>query len=103
MKTTVKSSPPGARQPVQRKVAPLRVFLQPCEEGGFTATCAQVPGAISEGETEEEAVENLMDAVKCVLEVTKEMTAERLLSYRSHRGKNAAPLKPKLKELCEAR
>ena len=31
----------------------------PCEEGGFTAFCPQIKGAISQGETQEEAIENL--------------------------------------------
>jgi predicted RNase H-like HicB family nuclease len=32
---------------------PLTVILEPAEEGGFTAYFAEVPGAISEGETED--------------------------------------------------
>jgi len=32
---------------------PLTVIFEPAEEGGFTAYIAEVPGAISEGETED--------------------------------------------------
>jgi predicted RNase H-like HicB family nuclease len=49
--------------------------LIPCEEGGFTAICNEIPGAISEGETEEEALENLKDATLGVLALQAEMTS----------------------------
>jgi predicted RNase H-like HicB family nuclease len=41
----------------------LTAILEPAEEGGFTATLAEIKGVISEGETEEEALENLIDAL----------------------------------------
>ena len=103
MKTIVKSPPPlGSRQSAQRKTPSLHAILSPCEEGGFTAVCREIPGAISEGDTKEEAIENLMDAIKCVLEVTNDMTAERVRSYFLHLGQNARPIKSKMMDLCEA-
>lgn len=45
------------------------VTLTPAEEGGFVAQCVEVPGAISEGDTKEEALENITDAIGRVLEV----------------------------------
>jgi predicted RNase H-like HicB family nuclease len=36
-------------------------------DGGFVADCPQLPGAMSQGETEQEALENLADAVDGIL------------------------------------
>lgn len=48
------------------------VILEPQEEGGFTARCLELPGAISQGETKEEALENIKEAIELVLEVLRE-------------------------------
>ena len=76
------------------RITPFRPQLTatviPCEEGGFTAFCPQIKGAISEGETEEEAVENLKDAIAGVLAVNAEMTEECISSYRPQSGAGAA-------------
>lgn len=46
----------------------LRVSVEPdLVDGGFIAECLDVPGAMSQGETEEEALENLVDAVQGVV------------------------------------
>jgi predicted RNase H-like HicB family nuclease len=44
-------------------MGPLTVILEPAEEGGFTAYIAEVPGAISEGATEAEAISMVLDAL----------------------------------------
>jgi predicted RNase H-like HicB family nuclease len=36
-------------------------------DGGFVAECPTIPGAMSQGETEEEAVEGLIDAVQSIV------------------------------------
>lgn len=41
----------------------LTIVFEPCEEGGYTAYVVEVPGAISEGETIEEAREMVLDAL----------------------------------------
>jgi len=46
----------------------LQVVLEPSEEGGFTATVPALPGCISEGETREEALRNIEEAVLLYLE-----------------------------------
>jgi len=48
------------------------VILEPQEEGGFTARCVELPGAISQGETKTEALENIKEAIGLVLEVLRE-------------------------------
>lgn len=41
----------------------LTMIFTPCEEGGFFAQFAEIPSVFSEGETQEEAKENLWDAL----------------------------------------
>lgn len=41
----------------------LTIVFEPAEEGGFTAYIVEVPGAISEGDTVEEAREMVLDAL----------------------------------------
>ena len=42
------------------------------DEGGFWATCLEVPGANGQGETRDECLQNLGDAVKLILELNEE-------------------------------
>lgn len=42
------------------------------DEGGFWATCLEVPGANGQGETREECLENLADAVRLLLETERD-------------------------------
>ena len=44
------------------------VVLTPQEEGGYTVQCLELPGAISQGETTEEAVNNIKEAIELVIE-----------------------------------
>ncbi|MDQ1265455.1 MAG: Type toxin-antitoxin system HicB family antitoxin, partial [Bacteroidota bacterium] len=44
----------------------------PCEEGGFTAYIKELRGVISEGETIEEARENVLDALSLMLDTERE-------------------------------
>lgn len=46
----------------------LRVVLEPSDEGGFTVYVPSLPGCISEGETEEEALANIQEAIELYLE-----------------------------------
>ncbi len=42
------------------------------DEGGFWATCLEVPGANGQGETQEECLRDLSSAVRLVLELNEE-------------------------------
>ncbi len=42
------------------------MLIHPSEEGGFWATCPEVPGANGQGETEEEAEQDLQAAIQLV-------------------------------------
>ena len=46
----------------------LQVVLEPSEEGGFTASVPSLPGCISEGETRDEALRNIREAIELYLE-----------------------------------
>ena len=46
----------------------LRVLLEPSDEGGFTATVPALPGCISEGDSREQALANIQEAIELYLE-----------------------------------
>lgn len=46
----------------------LQVVLVPSDEGGFTASVPSLPGCVSEGETREEALANIREAIELWLE-----------------------------------
>jgi predicted RNase H-like HicB family nuclease len=46
----------------------LQVVLEPSEEGGFTASVPSLPGCISEGDTREDALLNIREAIELYLE-----------------------------------
>ena len=42
----------------------VKAVFEPAEEGGFTVYVPSLPGCISEGDTLEEAVENIVEAME---------------------------------------
>ena len=46
----------------------LRVVLEPSDEGGFTAVVPALPGCVSEGNSREEALANIQEAIHLYLE-----------------------------------
>jgi len=46
----------------------LKVILEPSDEGGFTVYAPSLPGCISEGNTKEEALENIKEAIELYIE-----------------------------------
>jgi len=53
----------------------LRVVLEPSEEGGYTVTVPALPGCISEGDTKEEALRNIREAIELYLEPVEDDTS----------------------------
>ncbi len=53
------------------------IVLEPQEEGGYTVRCLELPGAISQGETKEEALANIKEAIGLLLEVLSQDPAAR--------------------------
>ena len=52
----------------------LKVVLEPSDEGGFAVYVPALPGCISEGETEEEALRNIKEAIELYLEPAEDDT-----------------------------
>jgi len=50
----------------------LRVVLEPSDEGGYTVYVPALPGCISEGDTREEAVANIREAIELYLELIED-------------------------------
>ena len=46
----------------------LKIILEPSEEGGYTAIVPSLPGCISEGDTKEEVLKNIREAIELYLE-----------------------------------
>ena len=46
----------------------IKIILEPSEEGGYTAIVPSLPGCISEGNTREEALKNIREAIELYLE-----------------------------------
>jgi len=51
----------------------LKVLLRPDpEDGGFNVSCPAIPGCHSQGDTEEEAIKNIKEAITGCLAVLNE-------------------------------
>jgi predicted RNase H-like HicB family nuclease len=46
----------------------LTAIIEAASEGGFCAVCAEVPGANGQGDTVEQAKQNLCDAIRLIFE-----------------------------------
>ncbi len=46
----------------------LRVVFEPSDDGGYTTYVPSLPGCISEGDTREEALRNVKEAIELYLE-----------------------------------
>lgn len=52
------------------------------EDGMFVVECPSIPGCVSQGKTEQEAIENIKDAIKQCLEVRAERGIPLTISMR---------------------
>jgi len=50
----------------------LPVTISPGEDGWIIVECPVIPGCISQGKTEDEAITNIKEAIKLCLEVRRE-------------------------------
>ncbi len=46
----------------------LQIVLEPSEDGGYTAFVPALPGCVTEGDTREEALDHLREAIELYLE-----------------------------------
>jgi predicted RNase H-like HicB family nuclease len=69
------------------------VIFEHQDEGSYTVRCLELPGAISQGETKEDALVNIKEAIGLVLEV---------LGQDLIAPSNAEILKVELADVCRA-
>jgi predicted RNase H-like HicB family nuclease len=50
------------------KIMRLKIILEPSDEGGYTVYVPSLPGCISEGDSKEEALSNIKQAIELYLE-----------------------------------
>ncbi|MBA3549318.1 MAG: type II toxin-antitoxin system HicB family antitoxin [Nannocystis sp.] len=50
----------------------LPVILRPGEDGWIVAECPVIPGCISQGQTRQEALDNIREAIELCLETREE-------------------------------
>ena len=50
------------------KVLDFKVMLEPEPDGGYVVTCPTLPGCYSQGDTLDEALENIREAIDLCLE-----------------------------------
>ena len=46
----------------------IKVVIEPSDEGGYTVYAPSLPGCISEGDTKEEALANIKEAIELYME-----------------------------------
>ena len=63
----------------------ITVILEKQEEGGYTVYAPSLPGCISEGDTKEEALKNIKEAIELYLEAD----TNDLITYSGERTKIA--------------
>ncbi|PIS13248.1 MAG: hypothetical protein COT67_02715 [Candidatus Tagabacteria bacterium CG09_land_8_20_14_0_10_41_14] len=57
---------------MKNKLSFYQIVVEPCEEGGFFATCPLLQGCHAEGETFGEAIDNIKDVIQAHLDVRQE-------------------------------
>lgn len=57
---------------VEVKGRKFRVLLREEAEGGYSAQCVELPGAISQGESRKQAIANIREAIEGYLEAFPE-------------------------------
>ena len=61
----------------------LKIVLEPSDEGGYTVYVPSLPGCISEGDTVDDAIANIREAIELYLEpVEGDVTAEEGVEVR---------------------
>lgn len=58
------------------------IIIKDDTEGGYIGMCRELPEAKSQGETLDELLENMKDAIRLTLEVRREDQARRLAGHR---------------------
>ena len=81
----------------------VTVILEPEEDGGYSVHCPSLPGCSSQGDTPEEALANIQEAISGVLKVrqqegisppkeTPEIVTEEIRQILAERAEDGLPL-----------
>jgi len=54
------------------KICDFKILLEPDETGGYVVTCPSLPGCYSQGDTIDEAIGNIKEAIMTCLEDMQE-------------------------------
>ena len=73
--------------------AEFTAIIEPAPEGGYWAICPEVPGANGQGETIEEAKNNLREAVELILEARRQDILGGLPVRVRSKGENSGELR----------
>lgn len=65
------------------------IIIEKNENGWYTGQCEQIPEAISQGATIEELKENMVDAIKMVLDYKREETRNHYQGRKTFRRRVA--------------
>ncbi|MBN1646760.1 MAG: type II toxin-antitoxin system HicB family antitoxin [Spirochaetales bacterium] len=60
-----------------------KAIIESCEEGGFSAYIPSLPGCVSEGETYEECLSNIKEAMELYIETAQEL-GKTILEDKAH-------------------
>jgi predicted RNase H-like HicB family nuclease len=60
----------------ERRIMRLTAVFEPAPEGGYSCFVEEIPAAISQGETLDEARANLLDALRLVVEAQRELAEQ---------------------------
>jgi predicted RNase H-like HicB family nuclease len=60
-----------ARKSLKKKIYQFTAIFEKNKDGGYTVTVPSLPGCISEGDTFDEALKNIKEAIVLYLEVMK--------------------------------
>jgi predicted RNase H-like HicB family nuclease len=60
-----------AKKSLKKKIYQFTAIFEKNEDGGYTVTVPSLPGCISEGDTFDEALKNIKEAIVLYLEVMK--------------------------------
>jgi Uncharacterized conserved protein len=87
LKGVVKNFTEERKYPVNVKGQKYEVILHPATEGGYWVECPSLPGCASQGDSKEEALDMIKDAIRGHLEILKEN--EKLQAKKHQRAKVA--------------
>ncbi|WP_297497330.1 type II toxin-antitoxin system HicB family antitoxin [Thermococcus sp.] len=66
----------------------LKVILEPQPEGGYVAYVPALPGCFSQGETKENALKNIREAIELYLETLEERELKRVKGELVKKGES---------------